>query len=387
MAGTAGQLPAPEERPRIDEANFVGRSFEEPVNFSGQIFTNYAMFASASFKKDANFRGAIFESRANFRGAQFCGYTDFEGAIFTQEVHFTEANFETAVNFTNATFKNGAFFVQAALRGPSHFVNAKFSGKADFKDAKFFRPALFLDANFHEEALFENAHFQEAVYFKKAIFDNSTIFIGAVFGEWANFIDAETKSLTMFNEARFLYQPPDFAGARLHEGTTWFDVKWPRAPETIKAAEYAVSAYERLKLEMDRLKKHEDELNFFALELQARRVLVGKWTSLTGWAIWAYGLLSDYGRSVSLPLFVLLVTTLAGADALWGRAGLGYARALGLSAASTLGVFNFRQAFFAAEDLIRLPGWVQLLSAGETIAGALLLFLVSLGLRNTFRLR
>jgi hypothetical protein len=32
-----------------------------------------------------------------------------------------------------------------------------------------------------------------------------------------------------------------------------------------------VDAYERLKLEMDRLKKHEAELDFFALELQSRR--------------------------------------------------------------------------------------------------------------------
>ncbi|MGC8524326.1 MAG: hypothetical protein ACP5M5_08570 [Acidibrevibacterium sp.] len=88
-----------------------------------------------------------------------------------------------------------------------------------------------------------------------------------------------------------------------------------------------------------------------------------------------------------MPLFVLLATILAGADAFWGQAGLGYARALGLSAASTLGVFNFRQAFFAAGDLVTLPGWLQVLSAGETIFGALLLFLLGLGLRNTFRLR
>lgn len=61
---------------------------------------------------------------------------------------------------------------------------------------------------------------------------------------------------------------------------------------------------------------------------------------------------------------------LAGADALWGHAGLGYARALGLSAANILGVFNFRQAFFAADEIAKLPGWLQALSAEETMYAA-----------------
>jgi hypothetical protein len=38
-----------------------------------------------------------------------------------------------------------------------------------------------------------------------------------------------------------------------------------------------VDAYERLKLEMDRLRKHEDELEFFIRELQSRRIVVGDW--------------------------------------------------------------------------------------------------------------
>ena len=55
-----------------------------------------------------------------------------------------------------------------------------------------------------------------------------------------------------------------------------------------------IDAYACLKLEMDRLKKHEDELDFFALELQSRRVLLGIWKGLP---IAIYGFLSDCGRS------------------------------------------------------------------------------------------
>jgi hypothetical protein len=61
---------------------------------------------------------------------------------------------------------------------------------------------------------------------------------------------------------------------------------------------------------MDRLKKHEDELDFFALELQSRRVLLGPWQGLP---IWLNGVLSDYGRSYALPFLLLLVVAAIGA--------------------------------------------------------------------------
>ena len=57
-----------------------------------------------------------------------------------------------------------------------------------------------------------------------------------------------------------------------------------------------ISAYERLKVETDRLKKHEDELDFFARELKCRRTLYGSWTR-RGIPIALYGILCDYGRN------------------------------------------------------------------------------------------
>ena len=320
-------------------------------------------------------KGTIYRGQANFAGLvqvplRLSGYT------FPQHMNFSGVKFQQAVDFRETTFEQGA----------------------DFKDATFEHEAIFNQAHFKGEAHFDRTTFKHIADFERANFDKMARFWGATFNEWANFrcatfshvavfVNAKTKSMTSFDDASFRHQPPFFDGAELHEGTTWFGVTWPPIPNTRDDARETVRAYERLKLEMDRLKKHEDELNFFALELQARRVLAGKWSSLTGWAIWAYGGLSDYGRSVPCPLFLLLVTALAGADALSGYGGLGYGRALGLSAANTLGVFNFRQAFFAADEIAKLPGWLQVVSAVETIFGALLLFLVGLGLRNAFRLR
>ncbi len=339
MSGTPNQTSASKKRAFKGEAKCAGRVFKKTVKFSNWIFPAGADFTGATFEQGADFAGATFEQALNF------GETTFE-----QHAHFEGATFHEYADFERATFRNYAGF-----------------GLATFCDY---------------------------AYFERATFDGPADFGGAKFASTPSFVNADMKSRTSFICAVFQDQPPDFAGAKLHEGTAWFGVKWPPAPKSIAEARGAVSAYERLKLEMDRLKKHADELDFFALELQARRVLAGKWTSLTGWASWLYGLLSDYGRSVRRPLAGLGVVIGLGAPAFWAhdawpawRDWPAWRAALGLSAANTLGVFNFRQAFFAADEIAKLPGWLQVLSAGETILGALLLFLLGLGLRNTFRLR
>jgi hypothetical protein len=56
---------------------------------------------------------------------------------------------------------------------------------------------------------------------------------------------------------------------------------------------------------MDKLKKHGDELDFFAPEQQCRRVIKGFWKGLP---IAIYGFMSDYGRSFSRPLSLLAIT-------------------------------------------------------------------------------
>ena len=62
-------------------------------------------------------------------------------------------------------------------------------------------------------------------------------------------------------------------------------------------------------MEINRLKKHGDELDFFALEQQSRRVLLG-WKGLP---IAVYGFLGDYGRSYVRPLSLIGATVLVGA--------------------------------------------------------------------------
>jgi hypothetical protein len=88
------------------------------------------------------------------------------------------------------------------------------------------------------------------------------------------------KGETSFEGAIFDKEPPRFFGAKLHQGTVWRGIKWPPKPKDKDTVGSYLDAYACLKLEMDRLKKHEDELDFFALELQSRRVLLGPWQGL-----------------------------------------------------------------------------------------------------------
>jgi hypothetical protein len=135
-------------------------------------------------------------------------------------------------------------------------------------------------------------------------------------------------------------------------------------------------------LEGDRLKKHEDELKFFAREMEARRVLLGP---VRGLPIALYGLLSGYSRSYVRPLVALFVVAAIGAGAFWYFDARTYGEALGLSAANTLNVFGFRRNFGLSIDT---PfACLEVVSAVQTILGTILLFLFGLGVRNKFRMK
>jgi hypothetical protein len=98
--------------------------------------------------------------------------------------------------------------------------------------------------------------------FDGATFSRSASFFGARFACKCTFTNTEQKSNASFEGTTFAIQPPTFFRAKLHEGTTWLDARWPPPPLSRNDAGSFVAAYERLRLEMDRLKKHEDELHF-----------------------------------------------------------------------------------------------------------------------------
>jgi len=107
-----------------------------------------------------------------------------------------------------------------------------------------------------------------------------------------------------------------------------------------------------------------------------------------GLLIALYGLLSDYGQSYLRPLCALLIAAVVGTIPFWMHFGIFRpGLAVGMSAANTLGVFGFRKDFFDPKLIESLPGVLKFLSAMQTVAGTVLLFLVGLAIRNPLRLK
>jgi uncharacterized protein YjbI with pentapeptide repeats len=422
-AGTAGASPPfPNlKRDRLDFSNiefdhpFWVKGFFFPVqtdvefgwaDFSGAIFSDQADFRGATFFGRAVFLGATF-SRASFTGATFSGRADFSGATFSGRADFRNTTFSSRAVFLVATFSDQADFSGTRFRGWVGFPVTTFSGRAVFSDVRFSRRA---------------------------------VFSGVTFGKETLFVNAKMKSPTSFEDAAFRSAPPQFFGAVLHEGTVWRRVTWPPKPRDPEVAGQFVDAYERLKLEMDRFKKREDEHHFFALELRSRRVMYGDWQPVSelrffgrtiavpplkipektitlrprklfgrsfapppftmqartirlsrpasGLAIGLYGRLSDFGRSYVRPLHGLLMTIAVGVPLFWWHFGLsGFWQAVGHSFANTFGVLGFRKDLIDPKVIADLPGLLKLVAASQTIAGIVLLFLFGLAIRNRFRMK
>lgn len=418
------------EMPSSDELwiDFGKCKFDKIVLFEGYVFWQ-TTFSGANFFRRANFRGAHFLGNADFDGTIVSGDADFTNATFLQDAYFTNATFLQNANFTNATFSGEAHFDCTKVSGAANFTTATFLWEADFGDAvvsgnavfvrvTFSRYAYFSGATFSAYADFSEAKFSMGAIFSNAIFSGHAYFSSAVFSGYADFtsatflqnadftsttfsgdadfsrakfhrdaffINTEFKSPTNFEDSRFLKSPPRFHGAKLHEGTVWRGVKpWPRVPADPTKVGPFIDAYERLKLEMDRLKKHEDELMFFAEELKCRRVKGGQ---LGGWPIGAYGVLCNYGQCYMLPLGWLLAVILVGAVQFWPALKGDFLLSLALSTANTLAALGLRKELISPETLSKLPHWLRFFSGVQMVIGPILLFLIGLGLRNRFRLK
>jgi len=136
---------------------------------------------------------------------------------------------------------------------------------------------------------------------------------------------------------------------------------------------------------MARLNKHEDEMFFFAKELECRRVELG-W--FRGLPIALYGLLSGYGQSYARPVNGLLVTIAAGTIAWVSHFGEGkFWKSLGFSMTHTFSIFSFLRELLDPEDLKHLSSLLTVVVGAQPVLGVLFLFLLGLALRNHFRMK
>ena len=295
------------------------------------------------------------------------------------------------IDFSHTIFDRGVFLNGFLFPNEAYFISATFSGYAYFDSATFSQVANFYSATFTEDASFELATFTGNVYFTSATFSKYADFESATFSSTINFINSGFTATTIFADARFNSMVPDFRGAKLHEASEWHGVRWPSAPRDKESAQEQVYAYERLKQEMERLKKHEDEQFFFRKELRARRVLVPLW-SVARLLNYLYEALSDYGQSTSKPLlwlcvlFLLVSAVFAWAPCITGTS-MTIPDAASLSFASIFAIFPLPKGIMAPDVFATLSSLAKIILVVEAFFGTLLLFLLGVALRNRFRMR
>jgi len=370
-------------------ADFSHTRFDHRVAFTGFWFSMPADFSSATFSGEANFVGTVFNSKTDFTSTTFSGETNFSQAKFDAGVDFESAAFSERVdfesasvvnpNFRSATFARFANLRQARFSGDrADFFAVMFSGAADFARTMFSTGADFGSATFSERANFNTAKFNIANF-------NATTFSNRI-----QFINAEFTGSTIFGYARFALAP-DFRGATMHEATEWHGVTWPKPPRNKEDAQRQVYAYERLKQEMEQLKKHEDEQRFFRKELRARRGLESR---LTGaWLLnFFYEVFSDYGQSIGRPFFWIIVCFAIGffffaGTHVFNGTHLSRAGAAALSFANIFSFLPIKREIMTSDMIAGLSTWAQILSSAQSVFGAVLLFLLGLALRNRFRMK
>ena len=180
-------------------------------------------------------------------------------------------------------------------------------GGASFANAVFERYAMFNDSKFEERyfsggvtvpilADFRKAKYQDGASFREVLFGNDDeIYSRRLWPERrADFTDAKFGAATTFRGAIFAGAPA-FFNTTLHEDTDFGRVDWGKAETDKIPADYAIRAWERLELMMNKLEKPVDRHRFYRFKMRARRLTDGY---LLRVLYWLFEKTADYGWSV-----------------------------------------------------------------------------------------
>lgn len=354
-----------------------GVLFKRPLYADSFVFPAMADFASATFGGDAKFTSATFRGLAWFGSATFSGLAEF-----------TSATFNTLSWFSSVTFYGEAWFNSANFKGLAWFAFTTFSGLAKFTSAAFGGETWLNSATFGGITNFATANFGGLTYFYESSF-------GTPGGDQViSLRDCHFAKATNFRDVRFNARYPDFQGAVLHPETT-FTAKdsdeggpfWPLAPADPVAAKESCS---KIRSNLGKQGFPEDEHFFYRKEM--RFVGLAAKNPVERIANWLFWKVSDYGYSFVRPIGALAALFAFGLVAYWGAfLQFGFERplgkAIGLSFSNLFPYFGLARQYGLEAVAQDLPSVLKLVGGVQTVFGAVLLFLMALGLRTRFRMR
>jgi len=226
-------------------------------------------------------------------GAEIAGIS-FEGFIFPGEAKFSGTEFSQAVSFRAATFHGDANFNNVRFEVSACFDHARFLNFTNFDHARFER--LFVrGAKFSGETNFVHAWFNYSEFTGVEFNHALTRFTDAYFEHVPDFWATTVATPPLFQRVQVRYQK--YSGRKFWR--RWISCSF---------GEEDAARFRRLKQLASDWRDHQLELDYFAYELQAKRCTETK--SLFPILLnLLYGWLSDFGRSVARPFWLLVGLT------------------------------------------------------------------------------
>ena len=365
--GLNSELKMPSAADRIDLEEIEIR---RPLSCQKFIFRDLSLSRSV-LRQPADFGDAVFLAPASFNETVFDADADFTGARFVEKAGFREARFKLRTFFNSVAF--GPF---------TTFIGARFLDQVYFTAATFDRDVLFSRAHFAGAANFYQCRFGLPLGGTKSITFANAIFDGPV----------------SFERAKFLQLLPVLANTTLPPSTklTAEPDHWPRPagllnfltlktmPKDQQDPAIVKASAAILRHAMARQMLPEEEHFFFRREMHAAARAEPFYKTAH---IYLFEALSNFGYSIMRPLGWLALLWGMGAWVYAAKAMMGWGTAAAYSLAATFSFLGFQRLYFGQGYIEKLPIWVQVFGAAQTVLGFILLFFLGLGLRTRFRLK
>lgn len=187
---------------QLDEVNFGGVTFEEPLDMRGTVFQSSASFAKAKILSDAKFTGALFAGTTDFRYTDFGGSASFRGVRFLNDTSFNYAQFGSDVSFMYTSFARDVDFNFAQFSRTADFSEVRFSN-VSFLESKFAEHTAFGYARFNGNTVFAGTDFGSDAIFRSSIFKGNSQFGLAKFDGLGDFSDVNFQCMAIFLGTKF----------------------------------------------------------------------------------------------------------------------------------------------------------------------------------------
>lgn len=374
------------------------RNPDSNVTFFGSVFHQPGLFKSTKFAVRTFFSGVQFYREVDFDDAQFDRRIAFGGPLGASVFHKT-ASFKASKNSTQVSFA-AVSFDGCRFRQRVNFSNRIFTNSTRFEHARFEELAIFHGASLHEDTSFRGASFKP----RRAV--------------WRSFRFFFSKRLSVWRRICLRVLP--FSQSGLSQNPNIHSEAVDLVNSALKERE---SAFRTLRHAMEKNQDHRQAAIFHSNELKSRHARFGdeEISRAEAWFGWAYGLLANYGESITRPViafFLVLFATTGSFYALapempggvktpftaaydgqvrpfyyqspaFGRAAASsdYGGCLDEIIGAEIGLENEVPSYcFAIKLLNERPGWFRLVTFFQSFGVAITLFLVLLSIRRKLQL-